>query len=66
MGSYLFPPSVSDARALRPGGVFHSKAEGREEEGRGRPTREIRLMVLPYRPRPENLRREESQRVGGQ
>ena len=41
-------------------GAFHSEAEGREGEGRGRPMRLVRLMVLPYRPRPERLRPEES------
>ena len=34
-------------------------ARGREGEGRGRPMREVRLMVLLYRPRPENLRPEQ-------
>jgi hypothetical protein len=60
MGSYLFQPLVSDARALRTGGGFHSEAEEREGEGRGRPTREVRLMAIIYRPRPEDLRREAS------
>ena len=56
----LFPPSLSDARALRPGAGFHCAAEGREGQGRGRPTREVRLMALLYRPRPEDLRPEEA------
>jgi hypothetical protein len=60
MGSYLIPPSVPDARALRPGTGFHSAAEGREGEGRGRPTRKVRLMALLYRPRPEDSRPEEA------
>ncbi|TAK08592.1 hypothetical protein EPO44_02405 [bacterium] len=34
-------------------------ARGREGEGRGRPMREVRLMALLYRPRPENLRPEQ-------
>ena len=55
-----FPLVVSDARAPRPGGGFHCEAEGREEEGRGRPMRQVRLMVTTYRPRPENLRPEDS------
>lgn len=33
MGSYLFPPPVSDARALRPGGDLRFESEGREVEG---------------------------------
>ena len=57
----------------RTSGGFHFEADGREGEGRGRPMREVRLMVLLYRPwfdkahhsepveeRPENLRPEES------
>jgi hypothetical protein len=60
MGRYLFLPLVSDARALRPGSGFHCEGEGREEEGRGRPTRKVRLMALLYRPRPEDLRPEEA------
>ena len=60
MGSYLIPPPVSDARALRTDAGFHFEAEGREGEGCGRPMREVRLMVLLHRPRPENLRPEES------
>ena len=60
MGMWLFQQLVSDARALRPGGGFHCEAEGREGEGCGRPMREVRLMVLPYRLRPEDLRREDS------
>jgi hypothetical protein len=43
MCRYLFPPLVSDARALRPGGGVHREAEGREGEGRGRPTREVSI-----------------------
>src|SRR5258706_16085866 len=33
--------------------VAASEAEGREEEGRGRPIRKVRLMTLFYRPRPK-------------
>ena len=60
MGKWLFPPPVSDARALRPVGGFPFEAEGREGEGCGRPMREVRLMALPHRPRPEDTRPEES------
>ena len=60
MGRYLFQRPVSDARALRSGVGFPCEIEGREGEGRGRPTREIRLMVRLYRPRPENSRPEGS------
>jgi len=60
MSKWLFQQPVSDARALRPGGGFPFESEGREGEGRGRPMREVRLMVLSYRPRPEDSRPEES------
>ena len=73
MGSYLIPPLVSDARALRTGDGFHCEDEGRKGEGRGRPIRKVRLMATTYRPwfdkahhsepveeRPENLCPEES------
>ena len=56
----LILPALSDARALRPAGSFHCEAEGREEEGSGRPMRQVRLMVTTYRPRPEDSRPEES------
>ena len=39
--------------------AFTARARGREGEGRGRPMREVRLMVRLYRPRPENLRHEQ-------
>ena len=39
---------------------FPSETEGREEEGRGRPMRMVRLMVTTHRPRPEGSRRETS------
>ena len=56
----LIRPAVSDAQALRPGDDFPGDAERCEEEGRGRPMREDRLMATPYRPRPEDSRREGS------
>jgi hypothetical protein len=42
------------------GADFDFETEGREGEGRGRPMRAVRLMVLPYRPRPESSRPEGS------
>src|SRR5712692_3686029 len=75
MGRYLFPPPVSDARALRPGDGFHIEAEEREDEGQilamlGISNRRFQISDLRFEicnlrsrrawPRPENLRPEDS------
>ena len=54
-GSLLIPTSSVGCAGSSIDQWLALRGEGREGEGRGRPMRKVRLMVLTRRPRPEDL-----------